>query len=403
MDPRIGRRRLVLLFALFSTAYLLSYFFRSANAIIAPELAGEFGLSAAQLGFMTSLFFGAYALSQVPIGVGLDSWGPRVATPALMVLGAAGCLMFAVAESYGALAVARVLIGIGMGSIILGALKAFGTWFPPKRFASLSGALFSLGSLGALVAATPLAWLSEAIGWRGVFGWGALVVVASAAAIWLVTPALPARAAADAAGADTASEDGSLRSLWRLLPLAFLFVGTTLSFQTLWAGPYLFDVVGFDEIRAGNTLFALSLGVTLGYALSGWTADRVGLWNATAGSCAVFIVAQLGLAATPAAAWILPLYFVFGLAGGFCILPLSNARRITPPAMTGRSVALINTFGIGGAFVLQWAVGVAVDAAGPGGGVGPSGHAVGLFVTAAALLVALVPYLSIRQRLEMGR
>ena len=69
--------RRALIFALFSGAYFFSFFYRSANAVIAPDLAREMGLDAAQLGLMTSLFFGAFALAQLPVGVALDRVGPR--------------------------------------------------------------------------------------------------------------------------------------------------------------------------------------------------------------------------------------------------------------------------------------------------------------------------------------
>ncbi len=50
-------------FGLFTAAYFMSYFYRSANAVIAPDLASEMALDAAQLGLMTSLFFAAFAAS----------------------------------------------------------------------------------------------------------------------------------------------------------------------------------------------------------------------------------------------------------------------------------------------------------------------------------------------------
>ncbi|HHW87664.1 MAG TPA: MFS transporter, partial [Chloroflexi bacterium] len=114
-----------LVFVIFTTAYFLSYFYRSANAVIAPDLARELILDALQLGFMTSLFFAAFAAVQLPLGLRLDRLGPRLVTPALMLAGAAGSLLFAAAHSFGALAWGRALIGVGMAGILMGALKAF--------------------------------------------------------------------------------------------------------------------------------------------------------------------------------------------------------------------------------------------------------------------------------------
>ena len=161
------------IFGWFTAAYFLSYFFRSANAVIAGDLARDLALSADQLGLMTSLFFAAFAAIQLPLGIWLDRWGPRWVTPGLMLVGAAGSVIFALAPNFALLALGRALIGMGMAGILMGSLKIFSQWFPAHRFATMSGLLVGIGALGALAAATPLAWLNDAIGWRAVFGLGA--------------------------------------------------------------------------------------------------------------------------------------------------------------------------------------------------------------------------------------
>ncbi len=86
-------------FSLFTAAYFFSYFYRSANAIIAGDLARELDLNAGQLGLLTSLFFAAFAAIQLPMGVWLDRWGSRWVTPSLMFIGALGSLLFALAPN----------------------------------------------------------------------------------------------------------------------------------------------------------------------------------------------------------------------------------------------------------------------------------------------------------------
>ncbi len=88
------------IFSLFAAAYFLSYFFRSANAVIAPDLSREFSLTAADLGLMTSLFYAAFALVLVPVGVGLDRYGPRWVTSSVMLVAGLGSLIFASARSF---------------------------------------------------------------------------------------------------------------------------------------------------------------------------------------------------------------------------------------------------------------------------------------------------------------
>ncbi len=391
------------LFLVFAAGYFLSYFLRSANAVIAPVLQREVGLSAADLGFMSGTFFGAYALSQLPVGVALDRFGPRLVGGGLMALGALGCVVFALGQDVLTLTLGRVLLGVGLGSALLAGLKAFSLWWPPRRFATVSGVYFATGSLGALAAATPLALLEGALGWRAVFWLSGLVVVAAALLVLFAAPRGGGRPAARAAEQPDA-DPGLVRDLLRLMLFGACFTGPLLAFQTLWAGPMLFDVFGYDAVRTGNLLLLLSLGVTIGYAVSGALADRFGLARVSAVSLLVFAVSQALLAAQlePTLPWLLPL---FGVAGGHCILALPNARRRMAAHRSGRATGTVNAASIGGVFALQWAVGVLVGrgAAVGGdalGGVDPAaGYRLALLVTSALTLLAWLAYLPLARRL----
>ncbi|MDA0700675.1 MAG: MFS transporter, partial [bacterium] len=181
-------RASVPLFLTFTAGYFLSYFLRSANAVLAPDLQRDVGLGPADLGLMTSLFFAAYAAAQLPVGVALDRWGPRGVAVSLMSLGVAGALLFAVGTTLPSLALGRVLLGVGTGSVLLAGLKAFALWWPPHRFATVSGIYFASGSLGALLASSPLAWANAAFGWRPTFVAAAAVVAGVTLLVWWRTP-----------------------------------------------------------------------------------------------------------------------------------------------------------------------------------------------------------------------
>ncbi len=391
----------VQVFLLFTAAYFLSYFFRSANAVIAPDLSRDLSLSAAQLGLMTSLFFAAFALAQIPLGIGLDRWGPRWVTPGLMLAAVVGSALFALAPSFGVLAVGRALIGAGMAGVLMGSLKAFSRWFPPHRFATVSGLLVGIGSSGALIAATPLAWLNDTVGWRAVFWAGALItgVIALAVMLW----ARNGPPGSEEVGPSSAG--GSLGAIfsdghfWRIAPLNFFVAGSLLAFQGLWAGPYLFDVYRLTNIAAGNILLLLSVGATLGFAASGWLADRLGLMRVILVSSLIFILSQVGLAVRPPLALVGALYALFGFCGAFNIMMLAHARQIFPTSMTGQAITAVNLFGIGGTFLLQWWSGLiigrfAVDAAGH---YPPAAYTTALLFTAVGTCLALVRYWPLTQ------
>ena len=385
-----GRSRV---FVLFTAAYFMSYFYRSANAVIAPDLARELALSAGQLGFMTSLFFAAFAAVQLPLGVGLDTWGPRWVTPGLMLVGAAGSLVFAAASGFWLLALGRALIGVGMAGVLMGSLKIFSQWFSASRFATASGLLVGIGSLGALTAATPLAWLNAAVGWRAVFVVGSVATTLIALAIMLWTRNTPPGVAWPGSGA----EQGRVAAVfadprfWRIVPLTFFLAGTLLGFQGLWAGPYLYDVAGLSAIQVGNVLLALGIGATAGYAGSGWLADRFGLPRVVVIGGALFAVSQLALAARPPLAWITVLYVLFGFTGGFNVMLLAQTRQLFPLHMTGKAVTAVNIFAIGGTFLLQWWMGLIIGAfpADAGGHYPPVAYSAALLFTGVGTVAAV--------------
>ena len=153
----------------FAAAYFLSYFYRSANAVIGPELARELALSAGDLGLLTSTYLLAFCLAQLPLGMLLDRYGARRVEAALLVAAAVGAAAFALADGLAGLAAARAVIGLGVSACLMASFKAFSQWYPPERQASLTGWMMTAGGLGALAATAPLEALLAVAGWREIF------------------------------------------------------------------------------------------------------------------------------------------------------------------------------------------------------------------------------------------
>lgn len=348
-------------FLLFTLGYFLSYFYRSANAVLSQDLSRDLGLSPAELGFMTSLFYLAFAAVQLPLGGLLDRYGPRLVTPALLLLAALGSLVFGLAQSFPVLALGRALIGMGMAAALMGSLKAFSLWFP-KTYATVSTLLVGLGATGGLLAATPLALMKEVLGWRGVFLLGAGVVVLVALLLYLgVRNSPPGVPWPKGGGGGGLAEVLGNARLLRVAFLALAFAGSFLALQTLWAGAYAY-ALGLKAVEVGNLLFLYSGAAVLGFLVSGYLADRLGTARVLFLSAWLFALG-LGLLLLKL---LVPAYFLMGLFGAFNILTLTQARELVPPHLVGRGTTLVNLFGIGGTFLLQWGVGVAVATLGYG-------------------------------------
>ena len=57
------------IYAAFAAGYLMSYVFRTVNAMISPELTRELALQPGALGLLTSTYFMTFAIMQIPAGM----------------------------------------------------------------------------------------------------------------------------------------------------------------------------------------------------------------------------------------------------------------------------------------------------------------------------------------------
>ena len=125
----------------FAVGYFLSYLLRNANAVISPELRGDLGLTAADLGLLTSVYLLSFGAFQLPLGILLDRYGPRRVEAVLLLICAVGCALFALGAGMPQLTLGRALIGLGVSACLMASFKSFSLWFPIERQASLKFAI----------------------------------------------------------------------------------------------------------------------------------------------------------------------------------------------------------------------------------------------------------------------
>lgn len=365
-------------FLCFAAAYVLSYAFRSINAIIAPELVADLRLSNADLGMLSSAYFLTFAAMQLPVGIWLDRRGARRVEAALLLVAAAGAVVFATASSLQALWVGRALIGAGVSACLVAAYSSYRRWFPGSRQSQLSAWMLMAGSAGALMTTLPAQAVLPWLGWRGLFWVMAGLLVACAAALYLGLRRVERRGqrlGRDARAGQSrplyggASAYGALfrhPAFLRVLPFGLVNQASFMAVQTLWAGPWMTDVLGFGLDATAAILFAFNIALLAGYLLLGWLAPRRA-GNAADAARLVVIGAGLTLAlqaaivgwATPAAWWLWPL---LALCGSTLALILSTLSLSFPAEMAGRANTTYNLLVFGGSFVVQWGLGVGIDA-----------------------------------------
>lgn len=344
-------------------AYVLSQFYRSFLTIVAPKLSAELGLGPAELGALSGAWFGAFSIAQFPIGWALDTLGARRTIAGSLLCAIAGAFLFASAQGFAAMLVAMALIGIGCGPLLMGSMFVFGRAYPPDRFAMLSSMVLGVGVLGVLIAATPLAYAVEAIGWRACMaGIGGLTALAAVGVFLLVRdPRVVRRPGAQTSAWQDLRSIVALRPLWFLLPVTFMSYAVVAAERSLWIGPYLLDVHGHGPIERGNGVLVMSIAMALGAFLYG-PAERllggpkptvlIGSFVTAGGFLALGFFPALSVAGAVAA---LAVIGAFGLT--YAIL-MAHARLFFPEHLLGRGVTFINFVFISGAGLVQAASGL---------------------------------------------
>ncbi|MCA3574984.1 MAG: MFS transporter [Aestuariivirga sp.] len=344
------------IFLTFLAAYVLSQFYRSFLAVIAPELSIELSLGPQALGNLQAFWILGFVATQFPVGWALDTVGPRRTVSLQMLAAVLGALLFAMAGSAAALNLAMLLIGAGCGSIYMGAIYMFGRTEAPQRFALLCSWLLGLGTAGNLLAASPLAWAAQSIGWRG-----AMVAMAGATALSALSILLlirdPERITTHGSRgfAGGIGEILRIRALWPLLPITAVSYAVVLAERGLWAGPFFSSVYGLDPVARGHALLVMAAAMSAGAMAYGPLDRLLGTrkWVVFGGVAATALcLALLALPGLPLAGAIV----LMGLIGGFGMtygVLMAHGRSFVPDHLLGRGITLLNVLFIGGAGVLQ--------------------------------------------------
>jgi len=357
----------------FVAGYYVSYAFRSVNALLGPQIASEYGFGAADLGLLTSVYFLAFGLVQIPVGVLLDRFGPRRVDAALLLIAAAGTVIFASAQSFTGVVAGRALIGLGVSVCLMASFQAFQLWYPLDRIATLNSLAFAVGILGAITVSVPMEAALRFVDWRTIMLAFSVVTLAASGAILFAVP--------EYRRSESRSSLAAALRVVMVLVADGAFVRTAVmvstsqcaavSLYTLWMATWLRDVAGFDRAAVGRALFVVSLALIAGYLVFGRVADalarrRISELPLVAGGVGLSSVCLLLLAlgVTRGAVW---LWAAFIFASSAATLAYSIVSRRFPREMAGRVNTTLNTFVFTGMFLGQWAVGLVLERWPPSG------------------------------------
>jgi sugar phosphate permease len=262
-----------------------------------------------------------------------------------------------------------------MSSMLMGSFKTFTLRYPPEKFATLVGIISSIGTLGNILAASPLAYLTSIIGWRNTFLIaGGITILLGALIFWILKgekikeeKALPFSENKPEIGISQSFRIilGSL-AFWQFGAVAFFRYGIFVSLQGLWLGPYLIHIKGLSPIQAGHILIMLAIGVTLGGPVGGHLSDRVfrsrkGVTLVGLGLYSISLFPLIGLLEINHPFWFSLIFFFMGFFCGFGMLIYAHAKELFPTTISGTVMTWVNFFTMAGAAIFMPALGKIIE------------------------------------------
>jgi MFS family permease len=354
--------------------YVYEFFLRVMPSAMTDELMRSFQIDAGGLGIMSALFYYGYTPMQIPAGLLLDRFGPRLLLTFSMVVCAIGALIFGLTDSVVIASASRLFIGLVSAFAFVGALLLASRWFAAKYFALIVGLIQLMGCIGAIVGEAPVAVIVQHIGWRSTLYWSAGIGGIFAVLFWLIIRDNPSikhnHLHKENLSGLSLNEAQRLTKVlknpqtWWVGLYAFACWSPIAIFADLWGIPYLKVYYHTTATIAAIAIAVVWIGIAIGGPIVGWWSNRMSNRRVPLYICAIlgFISSLIILA--PDVPWTVMYIalFLFGAAASAQSVTFGLVQDNHPPYVAGTAVGFNNMAVILGGVLFQPLVGLILNA-----------------------------------------
>ena len=258
---------------LLATALFINYVDRGTVPTAAHLIQDDLGFSPSQLGLLFSAFFWSYSVLQFPVGWLADRVGAQRILAGGLVLWACATMLVGAAQSFAAVLVLRVLLGVGESAGFPSVSKLLAAAVPLRSLGTANGIVAFAYLLGPAVGAYGGGLIMAHFGWRATF-W----IFGGLSLLWLLPWSrvrLPRRA--DEADADPGA---TLRTMLKQPALWGTSLGLfssnyTFYFMLNWLPYYVVRERGFSTAEMASLTGSAYVVNALTALLAGWAIDRI--------------------------------------------------------------------------------------------------------------------------------
>lgn len=277
--PSVEQIKLQKALLFWSTAtffYFFQFILRVSPSSCADLIMERLHINAGEFGQIIALYYIGYAFLQIPAGIILDRFGPRIPGFLAILTCSTGVLIFALCDQILPISIARFLMGMGSAFALLTNIKVASTLFSSKKLPLFIGLTLMTGTIGAIFAGAPLAIFIEKIGAQNSLLILSCCGIAYALAFVFILAPLANKTNVSAQGINNISLKEILFSLKEILSLRFTygvgFFGLLMylplsGFSELWAPSFFEDTHNYSTELATFLSSCTFIGMGVGSPL----------------------------------------------------------------------------------------------------------------------------------------
>lgn len=353
--------------------YVYEFFLRVMPSAMTDDLMRSFSIDAGGLGILSAFFYYGYTPMQIPAGLLLDRYGPRILLTLSMAICAIGAFAFGLTNSAIVASLARLCIGLVSAFAFVGALVLASRWFAAKYFALIVGLIQLMGCVGAIVGEAPVAIIVQSIGWRSTMFWSGGVGAVFAVLFWLVIRDRPDQSTnpefvATTPGLTEFERLGKVLKnpqTWAIGLYAFSCWAPIAIFADLWGIPYLKIFYNTSVAQAAMGVAIVWIGIALIGPLIGWWSNKIANRRLPLLLCSIIgLGSSLIMIYIPNLPWGIMYFalFLFGAAASSQSVTFGVVQDNNPPSVAGTAVGFNNMAVILGGVLFQPLVGLILNA-----------------------------------------
>lgn len=371
-------------------AQIMNTMHRVGAAAALDQIMSDFGITAATVGVLMSMYFYVYAVMQFPSGILADSLGPRKTITIGCLVATIGSIVFGTAPTVLFLYLGRFLISLGVSVAYVNVIRLTVDWFEGKHFAKLVGLNGFISTLGSYIGTTPMAILITAVGWRFSFEIIGILNLLILIACWFVIKDKPADMNLPSPSERYFPEKPQINTdkaiqvntmllserlkfvlssshVWLSFIIAAGLYGTTLVLLGAWGIPYLMQVYDMSRDAGATMMSIILISHVIGILAIPIISDRISSRKLPLMICtmayfaALLVLVFVNFGKPPVEL----LYVIFTFMGFFAgATPLSYvvAKENMPAKVSGNVVGLVNVSPFLCTAIFQMLIGLVLDA-----------------------------------------